>query len=243
MTVRLKVSLLLSVAIAVLIGVSVPALAIRQGGLAEPAAGSAGELNTVAVDPVAGELISCSVGAAPLLDGDVDPVWASCPTVRVPLTFGIRGAEHAVDVSLRSVYMGDTLYLMAEWPGGAPALPDGHIENRLTLHFDLEEPWPGARDVTCLVACHTAYTDAAGHIDYLSAETIPPGRTEPLPAAGGWSDGTWRVEWSRPLVHGNLFDVQFEDLERAYPFFVKVFDPLDPKADPVSARHVLVFRQ
>ena len=242
MTLRRKVARLTTILFVAVALASVSALALRQGGHAQAAVGSANNLIAVSEEPAAGQLVSCSVNTAPLLDGEADPVWASCPTLRIPLTYGIRGEEHAVDVGLRSLHDEDTLYLLVDWQGDAPSMVEGHIQNRLTLHFDLEEPWPGARDVTCLVACHTAYTDGMGRIDYLSAETIPSGRTEPLPAAGGWSDGVWRVEWSRPLVHGNLFDVQFEDLEQAYPFFVKVFDQIEDKADPVSARHVLVFR-
>jgi hypothetical protein len=93
----------------------------------------------------------------------------------------------------------------------------------------------------CLVACHTAFVDHAGELAYVAAETIPPGSTSSLLADGEWKDGTWLLEWSRPLVVANGFDLQFDDLDDTYRFFVKLFEWRDREADPVSNDCLLIF--
>jgi hypothetical protein len=190
----------------------------------------------------AGALISRRVEQPPRVDGEVDPVWASAEPLQACMTLGRDSLECAFNVDLRSVHTDDDVYFMTQWPDPESSGHEGAIYNKLTLHFDLHEPWPGARDVTCLVACHTGFVNDRGQLAYMSAETIPPGRTDPLPAAGQWQDGLWRLEWSRPLVHANGFDVQFDDLDRQYPFFVKVFEWREGRPDPTSHDYVLVFR-
>jgi hypothetical protein len=49
------------------------------------------------------------------------------------------------------------------------------------------------------------------------------------------------VAWSRPLISANAYDLQFDDLSAAYPFFVKVFMRTDGQPDPVSEPQALVF--
>lgn len=193
-----------------------------------------------AADAIA-ELVACQVDRPPLIDGKLDDLWGSAPVAMVPMKRGLHGTVYAFDLRMRAVYTPEAVYFYAEWPGMRPSFQTNMLSNRLTVHFDLEEAWPGARDVTCLVACHTAFMDEQGQSAYVSAETIPAGRTDPLPAAGGWSNGLWRLEWSRPLVHPNLFDVQFRELDQTYPFFVKVFEHLADLPDPVSAHYVLRF--
>jgi hypothetical protein len=39
-----------------------------------------------------------------------------------------------------------------------------------------------------------------------------------------WKDGAWTMVFSRKLVTGSEFDVQFSDLRKAYAFGVAVFD-------------------
>jgi hypothetical protein len=185
-------------------------------------------------------LVAHKVSGAPVLDGALDAAWDSVPATEIALYRRTDGKEAALRLELRAAYTDHELFFYATWPGDPPRA-DGTLRNELTLHFDLAEPWPGARDVTCLVACHTAFSDGADGVAYVLAETIPPGRTDPLPAAGGWRQGRWHLEWSRPLLHKNLFDVQFDDLDKRYPFFVKIFLHTDGVADPVSASHELVF--
>ncbi|MBN1401800.1 MAG: hypothetical protein JXA74_13230 [Anaerolineae bacterium] len=190
----------------------------------------------------AGALISRRVEQPPEVDGIVDSLWASVEPLHACMTMGRDSLECAFDVELRSVYTDNDVYFLAEWRDVAPTHTGGTIHNKLTLHFDLPEPWPGARDVTCLVACHTGFVNDQGQVVYVSAETIPPGRTDPLPAAGQWQDGTWRLEWVRPLMQTNGFDVQFDDPDGQYPFFVKVFEWREGHPDPTSHDYVLVFR-
>ena len=115
------------------------------------------------------------------------------------------------------------------------------IANKLTVHWTLPPPAAGLAPPACEVACHTAYANDAGHIVDLQAETIPPGANEALPVAGAWRDGTWTVEWNRPLHSANANDLQFTDLTASYPFFIKIFEGDAERADPVSSLHVMVF--
>ena len=70
-------------------------------------------------------------------------------------------------------------------------------------------------------------------------ETIPPGPSEDLPAGGGWSEGKWRLEWSRPRASDSPYDQDLVDPEATYRFFVKLFLGLDDRPDPVSDIHEL----
>jgi hypothetical protein len=222
------------------------------GAQSTPAASDAGlagatclpvpESATSASCAVMPTLVAQHVERSPLLDGQVDDIWLDAIPLPVPLSWGRHGEEQALQVTLRSLYDDEAIYFLAEWPSPLPSSEPAAVRNRLTLHFDLPAPAPDAAERMCLVACHTAFADERGRLAYISAETIPPGRTSPLPAAGGWDAGTWRLEWSRPLRIDNHFDVQFEDLEQAYPFFVKVFAWQEGRADPVSPDCLLVFQ-
>ena len=164
-----------------------------------------------------GQLISQKVDVPPVIDGELEAIWQSAPALDIALTWGAHGTEHAFCVKLRSAHTDEAVYFFASWEGSPPTQPDNTIRNQLTMHYDMAEPWPGARDVTCLVACHTAFTDRAGRLAHVIAETIPTGQTDALPSAGGWSAGQWDLEWSRPLLHENLFDVQFRDCSKRIP--------------------------
>jgi len=67
-------------------------------------------------------------------------------------------------------------------------------------------------------------------------------RLTALTSAAGWSAGIWTLEWSRPLVNGNPFDLQLTDLEQTHLFLVKVFERIEGRPDPVSGRYLLVFQ-
>jgi hypothetical protein len=43
-------------------------------------------------------------------------------------------------------------------------------------------------------------------------------------AKGVWKDGKWTLEWSRKLVTGSQYDIQFADLKKTYYFGVAAFD-------------------
>jgi hypothetical protein len=202
-----------------------------------------GELPIGARGLAEGQVISQQVDRSPIVDGRMDPVWDAAPVRRIPLTRKTPSPGKAVEVELRSLYTDGAVYFFAVWEEAHPTDSGGNIRNRFVLHFDLEEPWPGARDVACLVACHTAFSDGKGKVAHVIAETIPQGASDPLPAAGGWAAGEWRLEWSRPLVNNNPFDVQLQDLNLGYPFFVKVFEWVEGRADPVSEDLALVFRR
>jgi hypothetical protein len=189
----------------------------------------------------AGRLVSRRVASPPVIDGEVDAVWATAVPLQLPLTWGLDGAQ-ALDVELRALHTGEAVYFLAQWPGGPPSGEEDTVFNKLTVHWRITDSEAVTQHLDCTVACHTAFTDGQGRLVYANAETIPQGGSEALPAAGGWRAGTWTLEWSRPLINGNPFDLQFADLDRAYLFFVKVFERVEGRPDPVSERHLLVFQ-
>ena len=200
--------------------------------------------HTPVQEDAAGRLVSRWTDAPPEIDGQAEEVWAAAELLRLPLTWGWEGTEHALDVELRSLHTDQALYFFAQWPGKAPAdgTPDSElstVSNVLTLHWRI--PDPAAQRLDCAVACHTAFADGAGRLAYANAETIPQGGSAALDAAGGWEAGTWTVEWSRPLINGNPYDLQFDDLALGYSFRVKVFKRVEGRPDPVSKRHLVVF--
>ncbi len=188
----------------------------------------------------AGHLISQRVASPPVIDGQVDAVWASSVPLRLPLTWGWGGTEHALDVELRALHTDEAVYFLAQWPGETPSGDEDTVFNKLTVHWPI--PDAEERRLDCFIACHTAFFDGQGRFAYANAETIPHGGSEALPAAGGWHDGTWTLEWSRPLINVNPFDLQFTDLDQTYGFLVKVFERIEGRPDPVSERHLLGFQ-
>jgi hypothetical protein len=189
-------------------------------------------------------LVARPVGAPPTIDGQVETQWQAAEPLRVPLTWGAEGTEHALDVELWALHDEQTLYLLARWPGERPAGEKNTVYNQFTVHWRIPEP--DAAHLDCNVACHTVFADGSGRVSYANAETIPHGGSETLQVAGGWQGngagaGTWTLEWSRPLINGNPFDLQLEDRDRAYAFIVKVFARIEGRPDPISKPHQLVF--
>ena len=192
--------------------------------------GSGFEVRRVTSNPP--ELVAKRVGQPLEADGVIDPIWETVPPLTVPLDCASRSC---VDVTLRAAYDSEQLYLLARWPEAAPVTTTG-VVNKLTLHWNIVPEF-----IHCSIACHTAYFDAQRELQALNAETIPQAGHEPLPAAGGWENGEWIVEWSRPLLSGNPYDQQMSDLTIEYPFRVKVFDHRANQPDPMSDAVMLRF--
>jgi hypothetical protein len=192
---------------------------------------------TAAANPE--HLISRYVDSPPVIDGRVDAVWQAARPKQVRLTWGTHSTELAFEVGLQSVHTDDAVHFLAKWPGSTPTGEENVISNRFTLHWRIPESEALSRD--CDVSCHTAHADGNGRFAYANAETIPQGGNEALPVAGGWENGLWTLEWSSPLISSNPFDLQFGELDGEFPFFVKVFERVEGRADPVSDRHFLVF--
>ncbi len=190
----------------------------------------------------AGHLVSRRVASPPVVDGQVDAVWTSSVPLRLPLIWGLHGTGHALDMTLQSLHTDEVVYFLAQWPGEPPSGEEDTAFNKFTVHWRITESGEVAQGLACTVACHTAFADGQGRFVYANAETIPQGVSEALPAAGGWHAGTWALEWSRPLVNSNPFDLQFTDLDQTYLFFIKVFERVEGRPDPVSERYGLVFQ-
>jgi hypothetical protein len=188
---------------------------------------------------VAGRLVVHQVDSPPVIDGQVDAIWTTADPLLLPLTWGMHGSQRALDVQLQGLRTDEAVYFLAQWPGEPPSGEKNTVSNKLTVHWRI--PDAAARRLDCTVACHTANANGQGHFVYANAETIPQGGDEALPAAGGWHAGTWRLEWSRPLVSSNPFDLQFDDPKGWYLFSIKIFERIEGRADPVSPLHPLVF--
>jgi hypothetical protein len=184
------------------------------------------EVRRISIAPQ--ELVAHIVDQPPDVDGLVDPLWQSVPAVAVPLTRAGQDIQQPLMVTLHAVYDSERLYLLAHWPEAQPASTDG-VANKLTVHWSIVPDF-----IHCSVACHTAYVDAGRRVEALQAETIPQGGNESLPAAGGWENGEWIVEWSRLFQSGNPYDLQMTDLQLDYPFRVKVFEHRMDQPDPMS---------
>jgi hypothetical protein len=193
-------------------------------------------------EETAGRLISPLVDAPPVIDGQLEEAWAAAVPLEMPLTWGLDGSEYALDLTIRTVHTKERLYFFAQWPGVPLAAGDKNtLYNKITVHWRI--PDQAAQHMDCSVVCHTAFADGSGRFAYANAETIPQGGSGALEAAGDWDAGTWTLEWSRPLVNANPFDLQFDDRDRAYPFLVKVFERIEGRPDPVSNRHLLILQE
>jgi len=182
------------------------------------------------------QLRAMRVDQPPQIDGELEPAWESAPPLNMSMTWGTGGDESAYSVEMRALYDSDSLYLLARWPDAKPRRQDADI-NKLTVHWRIE-----AGAIHCAVACHTAYVAGDLTVRALNSETIPQGTGEMLPVAGGWEDGEWIVEWSRPLTMANAYDLQFANLQVPYPFLVKVFEFIPDQPDPVSPMAELLFQ-
>lgn len=180
-----------------------------------------------------GQLTAHRMVVAPVVDGQMEALWGLTPSLIVHL-------EGDRQVELRALYDEERIYFLARWQELQPRRgAGGVVANKLSISWkDLAhaQPWQSA----CSTACHTAYTADQYTIGSVNAESIPPTVEEDLVGRGGWHDGVWTLEWSRPLQCGNLFDVQFTDLAGVYPFVVKMFEEDGP--DPVSELYLLVFQ-
>ena len=169
-------------------------------------------------------------------DGDSDAA-----PLTIPLTWGWDGTERALEVTLWALHNEKAIAFLAEWQGPPPGGEADTVYNKLTMHWRIPEP--AAQGLDCTVVCHTAYVDTAGRVAYANAETIPPGGHGALDAAGGWQEGTWTLEWRRPLVSENPYDVQLDSPAQPYLFRIKVFERVEGRPDPTSAPHPLVLAQ
>jgi hypothetical protein len=200
------------------------------------------EMQGEATPASTGRLVSQRVTSPPVVDGRLDAVWASSEARRMPIISRLAGEDRTWDIELRALHTDEAVYFLAQWTGELPSGDMEIVSNKLTVHWRIPEEEAAERHLDCNVVCHTAFADGQGRFVYANAETIPHGGSETLEVAGGWHDGLWTLEWSRPLVTGNPFDLQFTDLDRAYLLFVKLFDGGEGGPDAISEGHELVFQ-
>ncbi len=195
--------------------------------------------------PVGEPLISTATDAKLAMDGVVEAAWEQTPMLSVPLHYGLHSDEQVGVLALRSLHDTENVYFLARWPAATHGGEPDVWHNLITVHWRLVDPGhvsgesTGSDGLACTVGCHTATANGQGQIVGIRPETIPPGLSENLPAGGGWSDGEWLVEWSRPKVSESPYDQNLSDPEQSYRFFVKLFLGLEGQADPVSNVHSL----
>ena len=181
----------------------------------------------------------------PALPAAVEAVWDQALPLAVPLHYGLHGDDPAGGLELRSLHDAENVYFLARWSAGSLGGEPNAWRNLLTVHWRLVDPGmvsgesTGSDGLACTVACHTVTADGQGRLVGIRSETIPPGLDDDLPAGGGWADGAWTLEWSRPRVSQSPYDQHMADPRQTYRFFVKLFLGLENRADPVSDVHEL----
>lgn len=234
-----------SLAILVLLA-AVPLLALAVGRVEQtssppPASMLDAELRVRLGDP----LLSAATTSPPTMDGLAEAAWEGAPTLIVPLHYGLHGNEPAGVLEMRSLHDDERIYFLARWPSGTAGGEPGVWRNLLTVHWRLVDSGEVSGEVTgseglaCTVACHTATADGQGGLVGIRSETIPPSLDEDLPAAGGWAEGHWTLQWSRPRLSTSPYDQHMIDPAQSYRFFVKLFQGRQGQADPVSDVHEL----
>lgn len=199
--------------------------------------------------PIGEPLRSVRTGVAPDMDGRVEAAWEAAPVLSAALHYGLHGEEPAGSVELRSLHDAGRVYFLARWVAPEPEGETDLWRNLATVHWRLVDPGEvsgastGSQGLACTVGCHTATASGAGQLIGIRAETIPPGLNEDLPAGGGWADGMWALEWSRPRESDNPYDQDLTDPDQAYRFFVKLFLGRQGRPDPVSDLHELSLEQ
>jgi hypothetical protein len=195
--------------------------------------------------PIGEPLHSTAVDTAPVVDGIVEAAWEHAPALNTPLHYGLHGDESAGTVELRSLHDDSNVYFLARWPAKSHGGEPNVWRNLATIHWRLVDSGEvsgestGSQGLACTVGCHTATAGDEGQLVGIRAETIPPGLEDDLPSGGGWSDGEWLLEWSRPRLSASPYDQDLTDPAQGYRFFVKLFQGLDDRPDPVTNVHEL----
>jgi len=225
---------------------AVPLLALAAEGWERPSLPSP----PIRIDPELGvplgePLRSVVTAAPPAIDGVFEAAWDRAPALTAPLHYGLHGDEPAGAVELRSLHDAERVYFLLRWPAQTTGGEPGVWRNLLTVHWRLVDPGQvsgestGSEGLACTVGCHTATADGEGHLVGIRSETIPPGLADDLPAGGGWSEGEWLLEWSRPRVSPSPYDQNLVDHGPGYRFFIKLFLGLEDRPDPTSDVHEL----
>ena len=199
--------------------------------------------------PLGIPLLSVATNTPPTMDGVMEDAWEQAQPATLPLHYGLHGREPAGSIEVRSLHDDERVYFLARWPSETPGGEPGVWRNLLTIHWRLVDPGlvsgasTGSEGLACTVACHTATTDGQGNLVGIRGETIPPGIDDDLPSGGGWAQGEWLVEWSRPRISESPYDQNLVDPEQSYRLFVKLFQGIEGHADPVSDVHELRLSQ
>ncbi|NLE77849.1 MAG: hypothetical protein GX605_14010 [Chloroflexi bacterium] len=217
------------------------ALRVQVGWLAAVCALLAVGMWPAAVEETAGVLTAYGTERAPQVDGLVEPLWRAAAPLSAPLAWQTEGAAPAGAMELRALYTPERVYFLARWPGQGPWGRAADAYNKLTVHWRMAPLEEAGQQMACTVACHVAQADGRGQFVRVTTQTAPQGPDRALEAAGGWWAGTWTLEWSRPLVSGSPYDVQFGDLEQGYPFLLKAHEGVDGWADRISPLYELRF--
>jgi hypothetical protein len=235
---------------AILLLAVVPLLVLTMGhGPALPGPSSQPFVDPELGVPISDSLVAAATTSPPSVDGVMDPIWHETEPLSAGMHFGLHGSQFAGTMHLRALHDKENVYFLASWPADSPGGDPGAWRNLLTVHWRLVDSGKvtgvstGSQGLACTVGCHTVTVDDRGQLVGIRSETIPPGLDDDLPAEGGWHDGQWLLEWSRPKVSASPYDQDLTDHSVSYRFFVKLFMGLDDRPDPTTDVHELRLRQ
>jgi hypothetical protein len=175
-----------------------------------------------------GNLISVKVTSSPKLDGSgSDAVWRDAPELKVQ-------AKDGPEISLKSVYTSDSLYMLVSWEDETESVnksmwvhsgtkwdrlkdlksyedkPTKADEDRLTIHWPINDSIKGFAEKGCLVICHdsgkfskresrmftNSPTEFADQWHWKAARTNPLGYTDDK-----WMDNKILTKAQEPDLH------------------------------------------
>jgi Ethylbenzene dehydrogenase len=72
--------------------------------------------NSIGNTQDAGTLTAMKVAKGPTLDGKVDDLWNKARAIKIPVTGGANLPNGSTEVTLKAVYTGTDVFLLAQWP-------------------------------------------------------------------------------------------------------------------------------
>lgn len=127
-----------------------------------------------------GVLTAIKVAKGPVIDGQVDELWAQARPLQIKLIGGANfGGQGSTTVELRAVYTDDSIYFLAQWDDPTESLrrapwqkqPDGtwkkladpndkggdnnlYYEDKLAFIWNINDSIQGFNQSGCFVTCH-----------------------------------------------------------------------------------------
>ncbi|TSA47047.1 MAG: hypothetical protein D4R56_02760 [Deltaproteobacteria bacterium] len=107
-------------------------------------------------------LIATKVTTAPILDGQMDPLWGNAKTATIPVSGGTAGN---LDVLAKALYTSSEVFFLFQWKDTTPSFNRQHEfdgkewkkikgnEDRLSIAWEMGTV-AGFKDNGCMISCH-----------------------------------------------------------------------------------------